>query len=199
MSSRYDLIVILNNLKADEMSGSMSSKSTKYTEGSVQALSERIDTSVNAMAGHKHGVSVSQSVHAEMLTVLSFLEDLCGEVEDTIELASTDAHLRMALHLLQGHFEARTVTPTSLIGASGVPYATANRRMKDMMKAGLIDQRPRTKTRKSFSLHPSDKLLSQWVQLSGRVQRIAEGHFGGLGSATNPQDYYFGGRYAAAQ
>ena len=81
MSSRYDLIVILNNLKADEMSGSMSSKSTKYTEGSVQALSERIDTSVNAMAGHKHGVSVSQSVHAEMLTVLSFLEDLCGEVE----------------------------------------------------------------------------------------------------------------------
>ena len=199
MSSRYDLIVILNNLKADEMSGSMSSKSTKYTEGSVQALSERIDTSVNAMAGHKHGVSVSQSVHAEMLTVLSFLEDLCGEVEDTIELASTDAHLRMALHLLQGHFEARTVTPTSLIGASGVPYATANRRMKDMMKAGLIDQRPRTKTRKSFSLHPSDKLLSQWVQLSGRVQRIAEGHFGGLGSATNPQDYYFGGSYAAAQ
>jgi multiple sugar transport system substrate-binding protein len=154
---------------------------------------------MNAMGGQYQARSVSPQAQTEMLQVLSFLDEFSDELEDTLDIIAPNAHLRMTLHLLQGHFEARTITPTSLIGASRVPYATANRRLKDMVAAGLIEQRPRTRTGKSFSVHPSEKLLSQWMQLSGRLRRMAAGHFGGLTKSQETRDYYFGGSYAAAQ
>ena len=162
---------------------------------------KRPEAEMNAMGGqgYRHASPVSPQAKIETLEVLSFLEDLSDELEDALDLMVPNAHLRMALHLLRGHLEARIVTPTSLIGASGVPYATANRRIKDMMEDGLIEQRPRTKTGKSFSLHPSDKLLAQWMQLSGRVRRLAEAQFGGQPRAQDTRDYYFGGSYTAAQ
>ncbi|WP_246525673.1 extracellular solute-binding protein [Thalassovita aquimarina] len=134
-----------------------------------------------------------------MLQMISYLEDFGSELEDSLDLFAPNPYLRMALHLLRGHFEAKTVTQTSLIGASGVPYATANRRLKEMVEAGLIDQRPRTKSGKSFSLHPSDELLQNWVQLAGRLRRLTTARFETVGTTTETKDYYFGGSYLSAQ
>ena len=89
---------------------------------------------MNVRRTHDHASPVSPQTKTESLEVLSFLEDLSDELEDALDIIAPNAHLRMALHLLLGHFEAKTVTPTSLIDASRVPYATANRRMKEMMK-----------------------------------------------------------------
>lgn len=136
---------------------------------------------------------------ADMDDVLSFLDSLAEELESSVALIQTNPHLRMSLHLLRGHFDGKPVTPTSLIDASGVPYATANRRLKEMMQAGLIEQRPRTKSGKSFSLHPSDKLLAQWTQLSDRVRRLAGLHFGAEAGTAGVNDYYFGGSYSAGK
>ncbi|WP_375258776.1 extracellular solute-binding protein [Citreimonas sp.] len=154
---------------------------------------------MNAMQGQHTPRTVSPGAKTQMLDVLSFLDEFGDELEAAFDLFAPNPHLRMALHLLQSHFEGRTITPTALIDASRVPYATANRRLKEMLGAGLIEQRPRTRTGKSFSLHPSEKLLSQWVQLSGRVRRIAEERFGGRDTDTEARDYYFGGSYADAK
>ncbi|WP_238365751.1 extracellular solute-binding protein [Mesobacterium pallidum] len=134
-----------------------------------------------------------------MLQILSFLDDFSDEIEDSSDLFAPNPVLRMVLHLVRGHLEAKIVTPTSLIGASRVPYATANRRLRDMVEAGLIEQRPRTKTGKSFSMHPSEALLEQWMQLSGRLKRLAESEFGGRRPASDTRDYFYGGSYLAAQ
>ena len=151
------------------------------------------------MQGYTHGNAAAPLVRAETLQVLSFLEELGDELEDALDIMVPNPHLRMALHLLRGHFDGRTITPTSLIGASRVPYATASRRMKEMVDAGLIEQRPRTRTGKSFSLHPSNALLAQWTQLSGRVRRLAERYYAGAEKAPDTEDYYFGGSYTDAQ
>jgi len=135
----------------------------------------------------------------EMLRILSYLDDCSNELENAVELRDPNPVFRMALHVIKGHLEARVMTPTSLIAASNVPYATANRRLKDMVEAGLIDQRPRTKSGKSFSMHPSEKLLEQWSQMSGRVRRLAEIHLGVQGSREDSRDYYFGGSYMTAR
>ncbi|WP_084794577.1 ABC transporter substrate-binding protein [Pseudoponticoccus marisrubri] len=142
---------------------------------------------------------VSPQAKTEMLSILSFLEEFEDELEDAIDLFAPNPYLRMTLHLMQGHFEARTITPTSLIGASQVPYATANRRLKEMVEAGLIEQRPRTKTGKSFSMHPSEKLLERWMQLSGRVRRLGEAKFGGRERGRDAKDYYYAASYMSAQ
>jgi multiple sugar transport system substrate-binding protein len=161
--------------------------------------SRKASTSImNAMAGHGKPRSVAPGAQADKLEMLSFLVEVSNEVEDTLDLIAPNAHLRMALHLLQGHFEAKIVTPTSLIGASRAPYATASRRLKEMIAEGLIEQRARTKSGRTFSLHPSERLLARWEQLAGRVRRIAELRFGGSGTEQDAQDYYFGGSYADA-
>lgn len=136
---------------------------------------------------------------ADDVEMLAFVHDMVDEVATTFDLVSADAYLRMALELLQAHFAARIVTPTSLIGASGLPYATATRRVKEMVAAGLIEQRARTRTGKTFSMHPSDRLLAQWTRLSGRLRRLAERRFAGQPREQAAQDYYFGGSYAESR
>jgi multiple sugar transport system substrate-binding protein len=160
---------------------------------------KRHATLMNAMAGHNQSTPISLQAKTETLEFLSFLEDFSDEMEGALDIIAPNPHLRMALHLLQGHFDARTVTPTSMISASRAPYATANRRLREMIDAGLIEQRPRTKSGKTFSMHPSEALLARWVELSGRLRRLAEGHFGDRAKGQEIRDYYFGGSYAAAQ
>ncbi|MCF3975019.1 extracellular solute-binding protein [Paracoccus salsus] len=151
------------------------------------------------MAGQTYGGPVAPEAGDDTRVMLSFLEEFSDELEDALDIVAPNAHLRMMLHLLQGHFDGKTITPTSLIGASRVPYATASRRMKEMIEDGLIEQRPRTPTGRSYSVHPSDKLLAQWMQLSGRARRLAERHFGSEAGNRHAKDYYFGGSYSAAQ
>lgn len=154
---------------------------------------------MSVMERHGQGKPISPQAHAETLEMLSFLDDFSDELEDALGIVAPNAYLRMVLHLLHGNFEAKIVTPSSLISASRVPYGTANRRMKEMIDEGLIEMRPRTRTGKTFSMHPSAKLLAQWMQLSSRLRRLALTRIGGQSGTKSRDDYYFGGSYAAAQ
>ncbi len=147
---------------------------------------------------HTETGSVPPRLRSEMIGVLSYLQEFEDELEQTIDFFTPNPSFRMALALLHGHFEAKTITPTSLIGASRVPYATGSRRLRELIDAGLVEQRPRTTSGKSFSLHPSQKLLDQWTRLSGRVRRLAEMQFGGGSATSDVVDYYYGGSYSAA-
>ena len=129
-----------------------------------------------------------------LIAMISYLEDFADELEDTRDIFAPGPFLRMALHLMRAHLEAKIVTPTALIGASRAPYATANRRMKEMIDAGLIERRPRTESGKSVSLQPSRPLIDEWMELSDRLARLAEAQFGGPNRAET-RDYYFGGSY----
>ena len=150
------------------------------------------------MRGENFNQLMPPRAKADMLSVLSFMEALGDELESSSELFASTPNLRITMHLIRGHLEGRLITMTSLIGASRAPYATANRRIKEMQEAGLIDQRPRTATGKSFSLHPSVQLLDQWTQLTSRVQRLANAQFGGAAASEN-SDYYYGGSYLSAK
>ncbi|MCD9149298.1 ABC transporter substrate-binding protein [Pseudophaeobacter flagellatus] len=157
------------------------------------------ESKMNVMGTKFEQTPSSPQARTEMLEFMAFLQDFNNELETTLDLIAPNPFLRMVLHLLEAHFDGKTVTPTSLISASRVPYATANRRLKDMHDAGLIEQRPRTQSGKSFSMHPSEKLLSQWVQLFGRLRRLGEAEFGGQLGNPETKDYYFGGSYASAR
>jgi multiple sugar transport system substrate-binding protein len=153
---------------------------------------------MNAMSAENFNQLMPPQAKADLLSVLSFMEDLGDELENASDLFASTPNLRISMHLIRGHLEGRLVTMTSLIGASRAPYATANRRIKDMQEVGLIDQRVRTSTGKSFSLHPSVLLLDQWTQLTSRVHRLAAVQFGGA-VPTEASDYYFGGSYLNAK
>lgn len=154
---------------------------------------------MNVMRGDNFNQLTPPQAKAEMLLVINFMEDFGDELENFSEIFAASPNLRIAIHLIRGHLEGKVTTLTSLISASRAPYATANRRVRDMVDAGMIDQRARTNTGKSFSLHPSEKLLEQWSHLSGRVRRVASKQFGGKEYRAETSDYYFGGSYLNAK
>ena len=141
----------------------------------------------------------SPTVHAELLEITNFIEDLTDELEGTLDLPAQHPHLRMAAHLIRNHVEARLVTPTSLIAASGVPYATANRRLKELQDKGLVEMRPRTRTGRSFSVHPSTRLIESWAKFCHRVRRISSRSVTHDEIDSGARDYYFGGSYLEAR
>ena len=124
------------------------------------------------------------------------LDKVLFEVETLIDLAIPDPHLKIAAHVMMGHLDGRLVTPSSAIAAAGVPYATAVRRLKALTDAGLVEQRPKPPTGKTYSLHPSAQLVERWLQLASRLPRIAEEL---AGSVETREDYYFGGSYQKSQ
>ena len=150
---------------------------------------------MNAMTGDHIKRFAAPEAKTEMLRTIAFLEELGDELEDIGDLSSPNPNMRMMASLMRGHIEGKTVTATSLIGASRVPYATANRRLQEIIDAGLVEKRPRTRTGKSYSIHPSEALLEHWMQLSKRLQRLSGTHFANASVPDTTADYYYGGTY----
>ncbi|WP_242652209.1 ABC transporter substrate-binding protein [Limimaricola pyoseonensis] len=136
---------------------------------------------------------------AELESVVAFLDELSLEIEGAIEPTAPNPYLNMSLYLLRSHAEGRVVTASSMVSAARVPYATATRKLAEMQKAGLIVQRPRSKTGKSFSLHPSDALIETWTHLADRIRRLAASKFAADASGSGSSDYYFGDSYQPGQ
>ncbi len=135
---------------------------------------------------------------AELERVVDFLGELCVELDSSLEPTTPNPHLNMILHLLRGHIEGRLVSASSMAAASGVPYATAMRKLAEVQGAGFVEQRPRTKSGRSFSLHPSAALLDRFSQLASRIGRIARTSFD-AGAEAETEDYFYGGSYVPGQ
>ena len=127
--------------------------------------------------------------------VMQFLTSLAMEIDNALEPTTPNPHLNMMLHLLQSHADGRIVSPSSMVSASGVPYATATRKLAEIQDAGLIERRARTKTGKTYSLHPSTALLESFSQLADRIDRLVRTSFEVAAPSPETTDYYFGGSY----
>ncbi|MDP2737500.1 MAG: extracellular solute-binding protein [Pseudorhodobacter sp.] len=134
----------------------------------------------------------------DLLRVIGFLQAFSAEMDTALATTAPNPYMNMAMFLIRNHLEGKPVTASTLVAAADVPYGTARRKMEEMLKAGIIEQRPRTKSGKAFSLHPSAEMLERWGQFSNRVMRLASQTLGAGGSDV-AQDYYFGGSYLATK
>lgn len=134
----------------------------------------------------------------ETIRFIEFLEEMEAEREGVLPLSTPDPYLRITLFLMRNHLEGKLTTISSLAIASGAPYATAMRRINEMTASGLIDQRPRSSSGRTFSLHPAPALIDGFTDYAHRVKLVI-GRAMGLGEGGRPADYYFGGSYLRAQ
>jgi len=131
-----------------------------------------------------------------MAAFLDFLEQLEDEKDRTLQLKPSTRETRLQIVLLRNHLDGKLTTTSSLAAASGLSYGSAVRAIDAMIASGLILRRTRTRTGKSFSLHPGEQLLAQWRELFRRTQAL-------LGStlqlhaaaAEGVEDYFYGASY----
>ncbi|MCY6383040.1 extracellular solute-binding protein [Hoeflea prorocentri] len=101
----------------------------------------------------------------ELIQTIELLERLRNLKHLWVEEPISDPLMVMSLFLMKRHLMGYLTTPTSLAQAAEVPYTTATRRVAQMRNQGLIDLRPRTKSGRSFSVHPSPKLIAKMTSL----------------------------------
>ncbi|MDR9438026.1 MAG: extracellular solute-binding protein [Halomonas sp.] len=116
--------------------------------------------------------------NTELSRFIDFIEKLEEETEYSLSLSHGYREMRMMLHLMRNHLAGRLTTPTSLADASGLSYGTAKRGIESIIKRGLILSRPRTKSGKTVSLHPSAMMIDEWEAYAHRIKDLLGPLFG---------------------
>lgn len=136
----------------------------------------------------------------EFARFLDFIDAMANEADQVLSLKRGYDETRLITTLLRNHLEGKMTTTSTLASASGMGYGTAIRAINAIEERGLLGRRPRTKTGKSYSLHPSNKLIAEWQEYARRV-RGTIGSTLGVGTAGRGGigDYFFGASYGDSQ
>jgi multiple sugar transport system substrate-binding protein len=107
------------------------------------------------------------------MRVIEFVSQIRQDLASLLSVSADQREVGIILELIRNHLTGRITTTTSLADASGLSYGTALRAIEDLGRCGFIAKRPRTRTGKSFSLHPSAELLRRWQVFADEVRRLA--------------------------
>ena len=137
-----------------------------------------------------HGHSFHRMSGHELDRFLDFVTRIQTETGSCLGLAPP-REMPVMIQLLRSHFRGRLETPSSLIEGAGLPRGTGHRMLEDMIARGLVQRRPRTRSGKTFSLHPSPDLIRNWFDYARRMKSLIGSAFG-MAEGT---EYFFGASY----
>ncbi len=135
----------------------------------------------------------------EMIRILKFIDDMHLLSGERTRLSTADPRWNIVSYAMRRHLEGRLLTVTSLAAASAVPYGTAMRRIGDLIDQGFLIRRPRSKSGKSFSLHPTRKLITEFESFAMQFKAMVGTTFGYTNDEGGMSDFYFGGYYMASR
>jgi len=135
----------------------------------------------------------------ELLRVLEFVDTTQSLTVQDVALTAVDPRWNLICYAVRRHFEGKLITSTGLASASGVPYGTAMRRIDELIDEGLLLKRVRSKTGKSFSLHPTRSLLKEFEVFAGQLKSHVGRTFGFISEDNSADDFYFGGSYGSSR
>lgn len=134
----------------------------------------------------------------DLARLLDFIEQFENEIEQTLTIKTGYSEIRMLVALLRDHLTGKLTTSSSLVAHSGLSYGTATRTISALIERELIVKRPRTTTGKSYSLHPTEKMLQEWQELARRSNSLVATMFGAQNAAhSDVSDYFFGASYSS--
>lgn len=135
----------------------------------------------------------------ELLRVLTFVDTTRALSEQRTQLAVADPRWNIISYAMRRHLEGKLLTMTSAAMAAGVPYGTAMRRITELIDTGYLIKRARSKTGKSFSMHPSRKMIEEVESYAMQLKATVGSTFGFDTSGGSLDDFYFGGYYMASR
>ncbi|ETX13915.1 ABC transporter substrate-binding protein [Roseivivax halodurans JCM 10272] len=135
----------------------------------------------------------------ELLRILTFVDSNREIAEKRTPLATVDPRWNIVSYAMRRHFEGKLVTVTSAAMAADVPYGTAMRRISELIDEGLLHKRPKSRSGKSFSLHPTRTLIREFESFAMQLKVVVGNTFGFTTTEGEISDFYFGGYYMASR
>ena len=140
---------------------------------------------------------LTSELEGQLSAFLEYTDEFLTAMESSHPLYVPNPHGRMSVELLRRHLSSKTTQPSLLIEISGVPYATATRRLAELIESGLIIRRQKTRSGRSFTLHPSDQLIDTWIKLMKNNGAVLSQMFKMDENEAN--DRFFGSTYAVSK
>ena len=135
----------------------------------------------------------------ELLRILTFVDSNRELSEKRTSLATVDPRWNIVSYAMRRHLEGHLLTVTSAAMAADVPYGTAMRRISELIEEGLLLKRPKSRTGKSFSLHPTRALIAEFESFAMQLKAMVGNTFGFTTGDGEMGDFYFGGYYMASK
>ena len=133
----------------------------------------------------------------ELLRILTFVDSNREISEKLTRLSTVDPRWNIISFAMRRHLEGKLLTVTSAAMAAEVPYGTAIRRISELIDQGLLHKRPKSKSGKSFSLHPTRELIVEVETFAQQLKATVGETFGFAGTNGEAGDFFFGGSYMA--
>ncbi len=125
----------------------------------------------------------------EITSLLKFVDKTRILFNKTISNNRVDSDWRIFSFVITNHYSNKINTISSIIQASGLPFATGLRRVRKLIKKKKLIQRVKTKTGKSFSIHPSSELIKEFTDYLVLIKKEVASN---LGYSDLNDNYFFG-------
>ncbi|SFM49772.1 carbohydrate ABC transporter substrate-binding protein, CUT1 family [Bradyrhizobium sp. Rc3b] len=128
----------------------------------------------------------------ELLRVIGFLDRLHEPFDELFPVAQQDPTWAIATSLVTAQLRGEILTVSALAQVSSVPHATALRRINELIASGWIIRLPRTRTGKSFTLHPGEPMMAAFTGYARHIKSVLAQTVGVRSSAESDEDFSFG-------
>jgi multiple sugar transport system substrate-binding protein len=108
----------------------------------------------------------------QLLRIISFLERVRASFQELLPGAEEDVSWNILLHVIKQNLLGSKVTFTSVSSIAKVPYATAMRRVHDLIDQGHIVRVPISATGKRFCLVASEPVLIAFDGYANMVKSL---------------------------
>ncbi len=129
----------------------------------------------------------------ELLRILDFIDRIRKPYSELVLGGTVESDWSIVSYLIHSHLGGYPVTITSLALVSGLPHATAIRRIQRLIDDGTIVRRPANNRRTRFTLHPSPGLQKRVANYARKTKEVIAETVGARTSAEAEDSYYFGG------
>lgn len=135
----------------------------------------------------------------ELIRILDFAEKMRAIGVERTSLTQNDARWNILSYAMRRHLEGKLLTTTSAASAANAPYGTAMRRITELMDEGFLLKRVRSKSGRSFSLHPTKLLIKEFEAYALQLKAHVGSTFGFTQGEGKMEDFFFGASYMAAR
>jgi len=135
----------------------------------------------------------------EMLRVIDFIQQTRDPLHELMKLSDDDPMWNIIAFLMKNEILGLPVKVASLVQVTGVPYTTSRRLVSRLVADGHIVRTPRTKSGKTYDLHPSKELADSFSKYAVAIKSLIAHTLGMRPTKETEDDYYFGGTPSLSQ
>lgn len=128
----------------------------------------------------------------ELLRIIDLLREIENPFEKRARFSEGDPAWNITLYVMEQYLRGTPVTVTALARASGLPHATAIRRIGQLTKGGSLLRVPKGPGLKGHNLLPSEGMVEDFTAYGAAMKRLLARTIGQR-KERNPSEFYLGG------